>query len=91
MSNRHLQIVDPTRKEVQLANGPVSIASIGDLQVITFTQSIPRVEGVPPGRSVSVLDGVVLCRIAVTRAVAAQLVRLIKTHEMVRVPTAGNA
>ena len=91
MSERQLQIVDPTRAEVRLANGPVSIASVGELQIITFTQATPRVEGVPPGASVAALDAVGLCRVAVTRKVAAQLTSLMTSYAMVRSPTAGSA
>ena len=69
----------------------VSIASVGDLQIITFTQATPRVEGVPPGASVAALDAVVLCRVAVTRKVAAQLTSLMTSYAMVRSPTAGSA
>ena len=77
MSETEFQFVDPTRKEIQLANGPVSVTGMGDLLIITFSQASPRVHGVGTGRSDTHGEAVVLSRVALSRQTILDLVRLI--------------
>jgi hypothetical protein len=85
------RFVDPGRKEVHLANGPISIAGVGDLKIITFTQAAPRVDGISGGVSASSYDAIVVCRIAVTSEIAEQLTALIAAQNVFDTPALGSA
>jgi hypothetical protein len=91
MAQEPLRFADPTRKDVLLANGPISVAALGDLQVLTFTQIAPRVDGVSPGVSSTTYEMVVLCRVALRREQAAELANLIAKQAVASVETSGNA
>jgi hypothetical protein len=73
----NVQFVDPTRKEIQFANGPCSVTRAADTTIITFTQISPRIDGTGAGKSQTQSDAVVLCRIALPQQVVAELVRII--------------
>ena len=91
MAENQLQLVDPTRKELILANGPVSVTQIGEMVVVSFTQVSPRVEGKGSGVSQNAFDAVVVSRIALPAEVARQLADLMRGLAVIRAPVAGNA
>ena len=71
-----LNVLDPTRKELILADGPVSLCKTGDLLVFTFTQLTPDAEAVVANvtmKSEVKIDAMVCARIAMTPDAVARM------------------
>jgi hypothetical protein len=76
---------------VLLANGPSSIAQLGDLVILTFTQLTPRIDGTGLNQVVEApMDAVVVCRVGLPNDMIAELVRLFKATQL-GAPVAGSA
>jgi hypothetical protein len=86
-----VNFVDPTRKEIQFANGPCSVTRVADTTILTFTQVSPRIDGTGAGKSQTQSDAVVLCRIAVPQQVIADLVRIVAEVYKADKPAGGRA
>ena len=86
-----VKFVDPTRKEIQFASGPLSVARSGDVAIITFTQVSPRIEGMDAGRSETQSDAVVLCRVALPQQAVRELVRILAEAYKAGTPAGGHA
>jgi len=83
--------LDPHRKEILLANGPQSLVGVGDQVIISFTQINPRVGGSMPGLQQMEFDAIVVCRVAIQRQTARELIGLLDTVLRAGDPAAGTA
>ena len=90
MSEQQLHFVDPTRLEIHLANGPISVTELGAMKIVTFTQISPRVPD-SSGISNSVLEAVAVCRVALSAELVTQMNNLINRSAAARAPVAGKA
>ena len=83
---------DPNHVVQTLANGPIFMGRVGEMHILTFTQAIARAdETVVGGASNPGQDLVVVCRMAMTERVLAELVATLQQARMAATPTVGNA
>jgi hypothetical protein len=83
---------DPHHIQQTLANGPVLIARIGEMNILTFTQVLGRAEETAVGAaSRPTPEHVVVCRLAMTDQVLAELWTSLSNAKMAASPTAGSA
>jgi hypothetical protein len=90
LSERPVHLVDPARTEILLANGPMSVTDLGGMKIVTFTQLSPRVPDVG-GLVPTVIDAVVVCRVALSPAILAQMTDLAGRCFAANAPVAGSA
>jgi hypothetical protein len=83
---------DPHNVPQLLANGPIFIAKVGDMNVVTFTQVVGRAEETLIGSSSKpTLDHIVICRVAMTNRVLTELASTVGQAQVAAAPAAGRA
>lgn len=83
---------DPLHVPQTLANGPVFISKVAGMNMLTFTQVIPRAEETIIGAASNPgQDTVVACRIAMTDLVLVDLIAALRQAAIAATPTAGHA
>ena len=86
------RFIDPNRTPVVLTNGPVTVASVGELVMITFTQVTPRIEGQPIGKAAALeYDFGVVARVAIPQSRIHELPKLLQANAIGNAPVAGTA
>ena len=75
-----------------LANGPVFMSKVAGMNMLTFAQIIPRAdETAIGGASNPGHDTVVVCRVAMTDRIVAELIGTLQQAAIAAQPAAGNA
>jgi hypothetical protein len=83
---------DPLSVQQTLANGPVFMSKVAGMNMLTFTQIVPRAdETVIGGASNPAHDTVVVCRVAMTDRILAELISTLQQAAIAAQPAAGNA
>jgi hypothetical protein len=75
-----------------LANGPVFMSKVAGMNMLTFTQIVPRAdETLIGGASNPGHDTVVVCRVAMTDRILAELISTLQQAAVAAQPAAGTA
>jgi hypothetical protein len=83
---------DPLNVPQTLANGPVFMSKIAGMNMLTFTQVVPRAdETLIGGASNPGHDTVVICRVAMTDRILGELIATLQQAAVAAQPAAGNA
>jgi hypothetical protein len=88
----HHTLKDPLNVSQTLANGPVFMSKVAGMNMLTFTQIVPRAEETMiGGASNPGQDTVVVCRVAMTDLILAELIATLQQAAVAAQPAAGNA